>query len=226
MSKKKTKQIKPNIIEKQKYLKTYLLQKRFTLKDLKCEVILIMCDMLIDNYLNAEENGESEELIENLSTNEKNLIFNNMKSLQKNIQESILTIDKIQYIINNQQKDRKSLLKAKLIDSSHYFYNLCAEKLKSSIIAKTNDTESLKWIPDLIVILLIQDMKEIGYSFNKFKFIDEYDLDKLFSIYLNTNILLKKKNKITLFSKEKTIINIMENVSLDIVEELIKSKYK
>ncbi|MBU3015608.1 hypothetical protein KO488_12635 [Poseidonibacter lekithochrous] len=226
MSKKKTKQIKPNIIEKQKYLKTYLLQKRFTLKDLKCEVILIMCDMLIDNYLNAEESGESEELIENLSINEKNLIFNNMKSLQKDIQKSILTIDKIQYIINNQQKDKKSLSKAKLIDSSHYFYNLCAEKLKFSIIAKTNDTESLKWIPDLIVILLIQDMKERGYSFNKFKFIDEYDLDKLFSIYLNTNILLKKKNKITLFSKEKTIINIMENVSLDIVEELIKSKYK
>lgn len=226
MSKKRISNTKSKNIHKQKYLTTYLLQKRFTLKDLKCEVILMICDMLIDNYLKSEDNGKSEKLVEELTSIEKKLVYTNMKKLQEDIQKNILTIDKIQYIVDNQLKDKNSLLEARLIDSSFYFYNLCASKLKSSIILKTSNEEDLKWIPDLIAILLIQDMKDKGYSFNKFFFLEEYDFDRLFNVYRNTNILLKKKNNITLFSKEKTIINIMESVSFEIVEELINSKYK
>tara|TARA_B100001063_G_scaffold240444_1_gene265482 strand:- start:2548 stop:3228 length:681 start_codon:yes stop_codon:yes gene_type:complete len=226
LSKKKLPKTKSNNIQKQKYLKTYLLQKRYTLKDLKCEVILMICDMLIDNYIKAEDDGKNEKLIEELTATEKILIYTNMKNLQEDIQKNILTIDKIQYIIDNQSKDKNSLIEAKLIDSCHYFYNLCATKLKSAIISRTNNENELKWIPDLIAILLIQDMKEKGYSFNKFKFIEEYDFDRLFSVYMKTNILLKQKNKISLFSKEKTIINIMESVSYEIVKELINSKYR
>lgn len=226
MSKKRTPKIKINNIQKQKYLKAYLLQKRYTLKDLKCEVILMICDMLIDNYIKAEDDGKSEKLVEDLTTTEKKLIYTNMKNLQEDIQKNILTIDRIEFIINSQEKDINSLNEAKLIGSCQYFYNVCALKLKSAIFSKTHNEDDVKWIPDLIAILLIQDMKEKGYSFNKFKFIEEYDFDRLFNLYMKTNILLKQKNKISLFSKEKTIINIMESVSYEIVEKLINSKYK
>ena len=47
---KKLPKIKSSNILKQKYLTQYLIQRSFTLKDLKCEVILMVCDMLIDNY--------------------------------------------------------------------------------------------------------------------------------------------------------------------------------
>tara|TARA_B100001063_G_scaffold6947_1_gene5222 strand:+ start:2892 stop:3572 length:681 start_codon:yes stop_codon:yes gene_type:complete len=226
LSKKRIPKNKSNNLQKQKYLKTYLIQKNYTLKDLKCEVILIICDMLIDNYINAEDKGKNEKLVEELTVTEKKLVYTNMKNLQEDIQKNILTIDKIQYIINNQQKDNQGLMKAKLLDSTYYFYNLCATKLKSSIISRTKDEDNLKWIPDLIVISLIQDMVENGYSFNKFEFIQNYDLNRLFNVYMKTNTLLKQKDNISLFLKEKTIISIMENVSYEIVEELINSKYK
>ena len=75
-------------------------------------------------------------------------------------------------------------------------------------------------------IYLIQDMKEKDYPFNKFTFLDKYDLDNLFVIYQKTNIILKKKNKISMISQGKTIIDIMANISYDVVEKLVNSKYK
>ena len=57
---------------------------------------------------------------------------------------------------------------------------------------------------------------------NKFTF----NFDNLFIIYQKTNIILKKKNKISMISQGKTIIDIMANISYDVVEKLVNSKYK
>ena len=52
------------------------------------------------------------------------------------------------------------------------------------------------------------------------------DLEKIFSIYNKTNILIKKRDNISFLSKEKTIIDNMMDVAEEIVDKLIKSKYK
>ena len=99
--------------EKQKYLKMYLIKKGHTLKDLKCEVILMICDMLIDNFIKSEEKGDNELLLENIAFSDRGLVLSTLKDLQKDIQENILTIDKVQNIINNQIKNPNNLTQSK-----------------------------------------------------------------------------------------------------------------
>ena len=86
--------------------------------------------------------------------------------------------------------------------------------------------DKIKWIPDLICISIIQEMIEKNYYFNKFTFIDNYNFDEIFSIYNRTNILIKKRDNISFLSKEKTIIDNMMDVSSEVVDRLINSKYK
>ena len=212
--------------EKQKYLKYYLIEKGYTLKDLKCEVILMICDMLIDNYIKSEYDCNNELLLDNIALSDRDLVLNTSKELQKDIQYNILTIDKIQAIINSQNNDINRLYQARLVDCVQYFYNLCVNHLQHLVISNSADEDRIKWIPDLLCIYLIQDMKEKDYPFNKFTFLDKYDLDNLFVIYQKTNIILKKKNKISMISQGKTIIDIMANISYDVVEKLVNSKYK
>ena len=223
---KKIPNIKSVNIKKQKYLTQYLIKRSFTLKDLKCEVILMVCDMLIDNYILADDKEASEVLIEGFTQTDRSIISETMKDLQKDIIENILTIDKIQAIINSQNNDINRLYQARLVDCVQYFYNLCVNHLQHLVISNSADEDRIKWIPDLLCIYLIQDMKEKDYPFNKFTFLDKYDLDNLFVIYQKTNIILKKKNKISMISQGKTIIDIMANISYDVVEKLVNSKYK
>ena len=218
--------IKQKDTEKQKYLKFYLIEKRYTLKDLKCEVILMICDMLIDNYIKSEDDSNNELLLDNLTLSDRGLILNTLKELQKDIKYNILTIDKLQSIINKKNENKHALIQSIIVNSSYYFYNYCADNLKSSILNRTASENKIKWIPDLICFSLIQEMIERNYNFNKFTFINKCDLEKIFSIYNKTNILIKKRDNISFLSKEKTIIDNMMDVSTEIVEKLIKSKYK
>ena len=211
--------------EKQKYLKMYLIKKGHTLIDLKCEVILMICDMLIDNFIKSEEKGDNELLLENIAFSDRGLVLSTLKDLQKDIQENILTIDKVQNIINNQIKNPNNLTQSKLLICLYYFYNLCADALKYSIL-KRNNEDKIKWIPDLICISIIQEMIEKNYYFNKFTFIDNYNFDEIFSIYNRTNILIKKRDNISFLSKEKTIIGTKMAVSSEVVDRLINSKNK
>ena len=164
-------------------------------------------------------------MLENIAFSDRGLVLSTLKELQKDIQENILTIDKVQNIINNQIKNPNNLTQSKLLICLYYFYNLCADALKYSIL-KRNNEDKIKWIPDLICISIIQEMIEKNYYFNKFTFIDNYNFDEIFSIYNRTNILIKKRDNISFLSKEKTIIDNMMDVSSEVVDRLINSKYK
>ncbi len=217
---------KSNTIQKQKYLKTYLQQRNLTLKDLKCEIILMLCDMLIENYLYVEDNIPNQDLTSEFTTDERNITYTTMKDLKKDIQENILTIDKVQNIMILQNENENTLNKARLTDSTYYFYNICINYLEFLITSNSVDKNNKMWIPDLICIYLIQDMKENGYTFNKFTFLDKYNFDNLFRIYERINMNFKKIENLSMFSKEKTRIDIMSNISYEIVTKLINTKYK
>ena len=212
--------------DKMKYLKVLLSQKGFTLKDLKCEAALMICSMLIDNYLIIEEEGKSSSVIKDVTTNDVKVIHEMMKNLQASLYENVLSTKELQVIIDNKSKSQKSLIKYKLIEPLAYFYNKGVNRLKSKIIEQNGSAEKILWIPELIAITLIQDMKEEGYKFTKFPFIEEIDFTRLFTIYIKTNSKLKEIESIELFSKkEKTIISKMQNVSNSIASALINCKY-
>ena len=102
---KKISKIKSVNIQKQKYLTQYLIRKAYTLKDLKCEIILMVCDMLIENYLIDEDN--SDVLMSGITQAERSIVNETMRNLQIDIHQNILTINKIQEIINSQKKRYK-----------------------------------------------------------------------------------------------------------------------
>lgn len=218
--------IKSNNIQKQKYLIKYLIQKDYTLKDLKCEIILLVCDMLIDNYLIEENDCNREISMDYFTNSERNLIYQTMKDLQNDIHQNILTIDKIQEIINSHYKNKNSLNHARLVDSVQYFYNSCVNNIQSLLILNSINKNEIKWIPDLLCIYLIQDMKERDYFFDKFLFLDSYNFDNLFLIYQKTNSILKNSTTISISTERKTIINCMENISYKVVERLLNIKYR
>ena len=221
---KKISKIKSVNIQKQKYLTQYLIRKAYTLKDLKCEVILMVCDMLIENYLIDEDN--SDVLMSGITQAERSIVNETMRNLQIDIHQNILTINKIQEIINSQKKDINSLNHARLVECVQFFYNFCVDNIQSLVISNSIQKDNIKWIPDLLCIYLIQDMKEQTYLFNKFTFLDKYNFEELFLIYQKTNIILKKKANISLISQEKTIIDVMANLSYEVVDKLVNVKYK
>ena len=55
---------------------------------------------------------------------------------------------------------------------------------------------------------------------------DKYDFDSIFRIYEKINITFKKVGNLSMFSKEKTRIDIMSNISYEIVTKLINTKSK
>lgn len=219
------KKTSPTLQNKQYFLKIYLQSRGYTLKDLKCEVILMMCEMLIDEFIKAENNHKNEILIKDFPDSHKKYIYSNLKQLQVDLKENILTIDKMQLIVNSQNLSKENFIKAKITESLFFFYNLCATTLKNAIL-KRNKNEKIKWIPDLLCISLIQDMTEKDYTFQYFTFLKKYNFNNILNIYYETNFLLKKKENVTLLSREQTIISQMFNVSMDIVEKLISTKYK
>jgi hypothetical protein len=215
--------------QRQHFLKLLLLSKKYTIKDLKCEVILLMCDMLIENYLEAEKQNKIKLILEDFTESDSNIIKNTLEDLQKEIKNNTIPISSIQYLINNYNKSENDLIKAKLLEPISYFYNIGINSLKSKMLSQNEEKNNLQWIPDLICIHLILDMELENYHFSKFDFLKKFDFEKLITIYQKTNIKLKEKNGISLFSKDKnkiTIINKMQNISSTVVKSLINSKYK
>lgn len=76
----------------------FLMQKRYTLKDLKCEAALMICSMLIDNYLTIEKEGKSSSVIEGIPSDNLNVIYNIMKQLHLSLYANILIVEKLQKI--------------------------------------------------------------------------------------------------------------------------------
>jgi hypothetical protein len=227
MAKTKTKRNSNN--QRQHFLKLLLLSKKYTIKDLKCEVILLMCDMLIENYLEAEKQNKIKLILEDFTESDSNIIKNNLEDLQNEIRTHCIPISSIQYLINNYNRSEDDLIRAKLSEPISYFYNIAVNSLKSKMLSQNEEKNNLQWIPDLICIHLILDMELENYYFSKFDFLKKFDFEKLILIYQKTNIKLKEKDGISLFSKDKnkiTIINKMQNISSTVVKSLINSKYK
>lgn len=210
-----------------KYLKLFLEQKKYTLKDLKCEVVLMICYTLIEHYLLVEENEATPYIDDLYTVSDVELIFETINKLQTLIYDNILTIKKIQILEMKEPKTEKELLQYKLTKPLSYFFNIGVNRLKYKLVELYGKEENVLWIPELIAITIINDLKDEGYNFQNFKFLNEIDFESIFNIYNKTNILMKKKKGDSFISKEnKTIIDNMQNISNSMVISLINSKYK
>lgn len=207
-------------------LELYLKSKGYTVKDLKAEATLIFCLNLINEYIKAELTETSKYSNEyNVSYEDRIVIFSSMLELRDYLITVVLSADKLQEIL--QCKDTKvDKMKARLIEPQSYFYNVIARKFHSKLNSLFDD-ENKYYIPEQLVVYAIIDMKEKGYGFNRFKFVNDYDFTNILEMFSSVNIALRKTNNIGIRTpiKEQTIISKMQFLSLHITDELIKSKY-
>lgn len=211
-------------------LELALISRAMDLKDIKCEVVLIMCKDLVQKYLKSNDEGKlvnlREDGKENTLTN--NIILNEMKRLEELFKDSVLSADNLQIIMSTQHSSSTNKIKARLVEPTAFFYNILSRSFIAKMKELQKNEEKLSWIPDQLAVFLILDMIEKGYTFKKFSFIQKYDFSTILSIYTKNNIELKKELGVSLFSpKEKqTIITKMQMLSSHIIEKLVSSKYK
>lgn len=207
-------------------LEMYLKSKGYTLKDLKAEATLIFCLNLINEYINGELTETSNYNSDyNISYEDRVVIFSSMLEIRDYLAKVVLSADKLQEILKC--KDTKiDKMKARLVEPQSYFYNVIARKFHSKLNSLFDD-ENKYYIPEQLVIYTIVDMKEKGYGFSRFKFVDDYDFSNILEMFTRVNLLLRKTSNISIRTpiKEQTIISKMQSLSFYITEELIKSKY-
>lgn len=212
------------------YLQLLLISRGFTLKDLKAEAILMMCHNLIGQYLKSEEENKTVVILNDENeTRDTQYIISQMKLIHENLDKTLLTIERANRILYDAKVQKINLEKAELIKPMVFFYNKLVVSFTKYSDTYLIDNGKKMWIPDLIAVLLIQNMQEKNYNFRKFDYIEKYDFTRLNEIYQKTNLKLKKKQglKGLRISLEKnTLISKIEMFVEKIVIDLIQTKYK
>lgn len=206
-------------------LQFYLMTTGKTLKDLKVEVILIFCLKLIREYIQSEDNKIDFGYSCYMTNEEQNLIYTKLKELECSLLKHIFTIEEIYKIIID-KSSKESIIKAIVMEPRLYFYDVIVKRFISKMNLFSNNDKNY-YIPEMLALYLIIDMKEKGYSFKDFRFIEEFDFLNLIEIYNKINIQIKKMNDIKINTPlmNQTTISKMQHLSLYLTNVLAEAKY-
>lgn len=210
-------------------LQLLCLQKKCTIQDVQAEAILCMTHSLIANYLYAKD--EPDKLSSDaylLNKEDEDKIYTFMKNLFAYLNQQILTYPRMQEILDDAGKNPHATIKAKLVEPIGFFYNQLTDAMQSRLVFLYDKDGDLLYIPDMLAIMLILDFKEkASYSFGKYDFFKDNDLNELAEIYFKHNVKIRKEQNIKLNAniQEQTNIKKMSHLSIFMIEELLKSKY-
>lgn len=206
-------------------LQLYLMVSRKTLKDLKVEVILIFCLNLIREYVQSEDNKIDFGYGNYMTKEEEQFIYTKLKDLENFLLNHVYTVEKMYEVISD-RSSKESLLKAVIMEPRLCFYTILVKKFISKMNLFSNSGDKY-YIPELLALYLIIDMKEKGFSFNRFSYIEEFDFLSLIEIYNKINIKVKKENDIKINTplNNQTTISKMQYLSLYLTNVLIEAKY-
>lgn len=206
-------------------LQFYLMTTGKTLKDLKVEVILIFCLKLIREYIQSEDNKIDFGYSCYMTNEEQNLIYTKLKELESSLLKHIFTIEEIYKIIID-KSSKESIIKAIVMEPRLYFYDVIVKRFISKMNLFSDNGKNY-YIPEMLALYLIIDMKEKGYSFKDFRFIEEFDFLNLIEIYNKINLQIKKMNDIKINTPlmNQTTISKMQHLSLYLTNVLSEAKY-
>lgn len=212
-----------NILPKS-YLKPLLLEKKYTLNDLKAEVVLMLVENFIGYYIYSEETGQSKNIFDDTKFEElgeeDKIILNRLKTLREQIINSgILTIEKLNNEILN-----KSLFLQMSYSPYTILYNAGIEILiKKKEELFTTEEEKVVWLPDVLSIFLILDAKEKDIDFSKFPFIEKDDFVDLITFFKETDAELKRINSCVGYRNPSVVAKTLK-ISNSIVEKIVSIK--
>ncbi|AXH16371.1 hypothetical protein CP985_03225 [Malaciobacter mytili LMG 24559] len=201
------------------FLLLLLKQKQYTFSNLKEEVLLTFCLNLLDCYFNADLHNEKKLLPDFIDVGQRQIINNHMSILKEYLEKQVISYQTLENLIKN---------KNRLMEPYGFLYNKLAALFRNHVQNMIKKEEKFLWIPDMLVIYLISDMKEFNYKFSKFDYIRENSFEDILNIYHKTDSILKifenKSNSKDI--EDQTVIKRMSNLSLKIIGKYNTIKYK
>lgn len=209
-------------------LQLLLSSKFWTIKDLHAEIVLIICHVLIANYLEDENNKHLNS--NSLITNEENKkIYALMTEIFVYLSQNIISYPKIIQIMNDSKKTKQDEIKARFIEPYYYFYNIIENAFFSRLDFVTNQTNEKQYIPDFLAITLIANFKEKAgqNSFKKFEYIHSLDFSDILGIYAKVQFKQKEQYNIKINTpiQEQTTIRKMRHISNYMINKLFEARY-
>ena len=168
--------------------------KNYSVKNVKEEATLVLVHYLLEQYLNAIKEKIDKPLIKQPSKEDEEYILNTVRTMHLYLKEKIIYIDLMDSILEISLKEKKYVEQSIILEPIAYFYNILATTYKNnSNLLKKNDNGDIYWIPELLAFSIINDLKDKGYIFNKFRYINELDLIKIMDIYNKISLQITKE---------------------------------
>ena len=203
--------------------------KNYSVKNVKEEATLVLVRHLLEQYINAIKEKNDKTLIKKISKEDEKYILNTVTSMHLYLKEKIISVNLMDSILEVSLKEKKYMHQSMLLEPIAFFYDILTTTYKNnSNLLKKDTNGNLYWIPELLAFSILIDLKEKGYSFNKFEYINKFDFIKVMDIYNKTSIELAKdmfKELNILKSNKKTPIKAIQDISLIMANKLIDSKY-
>jgi len=203
--------------------------KNYTVRNVKEEAALVLVHHLFEQYINEIENKNNKIFIEKLSAENKKYIFNATKEIFSYLDKKIISADIMDNILGLSIKEKKYIQQAALLEPIAYFYDILTTSYKNNLkLLKKDENGDLYWLPELLAFSIVLDLKEKGYNFIKFKFIQEFDFGKIMNIYNKISINYTREifpNKNLFIAHKCSPIKAIQDISINMTNALYNSKY-
>jgi len=222
-------------INKKRILNNLLKSKNITHKELKEEIILMVCEDLLKSFIKNEISNLNVDIESNtmmINSKDDYQEINNIKLkdkliiLHKDIEDNILTLDKLEKILKYSGiKDIKDTLNPYV-----FYYNIFMTYMKNELENIQINKSKKLWLPDYLALNLIYFSKnEFNIIFEKFSILKKYDFELLINVYRKKSLEIKlneinNSNK-KIWTCSKTSLNDMEDVAENTLELFTKSNY-
>lgn len=232
-------------IQKQKKLKWLLISKGYTEQDLRIEALLCFCERILKSFLYSDikrntslisDTIHSDDL-KNISESDKSShkvdfdMIAELRDIHSVLENNILTSNSLEQIFKSAKENKQYPVHVSMLEPYLFYYNYIMNVFNTEIKKMCPHSDNKTWIPELLAINIIHIMQhEKELSFRKFPFIANYDFRHFFEIYNRTNLIIKKhkiiQNDGHLGLKDvSTLITMMEDMSLCLVNSVLRNKY-
>ena len=220
---------------KKRILNNLLKSKRITHKELKEEVILMVCEDLLKSFIKNEISNlnidiVSDKKMSNSKDNYQEINTIKLKDeiivLHKIIEENIITLDKLENILKfSSIKNIRDILNPYI-----FYYNVLMKYMKQELTNIQNNENKKLWLPDYLALNLIYFCKnEFDILFKKYSGLSKYNFEIIVNVYrkksLEMKLSEKDKTRKRIWNSNKTSINDMEDVAENILKLFTKSNY-
>ncbi len=188
--------------------------KPLLLRDVKTEALLVFIRTTLEQFFKDIDSGAIS--IQIGSQDDQNEIYNILKTLLSNLQDTIISSSTLRQFVNTPKQNSAMIFLIKKELPLLHYYDSIVRQIEISLKSGEN------WIPEQLVIALLSEwILEEEKSTNIFPYLKEIDYIELLSRYDSTRLEVKQSGNI----HNAQVISNMYKVATELIEKLKKTKY-